>query len=298
MPAPEREDEIGLAKPRRQRVVHRDAEHAGVRARPVVDEVLAAERAGGGQFVRLAEGEHVLPGLPRPAAFADDHERPLGRREQLPQPREILVARRRARGPNGRRVRDVRLLGEHVFGQGEHHRPRPPREREGEGALHVLGHAIGAIHVPRSLRDATEHARVVELLPGLAALEGAGNVADEQDQRRRVLPGGVHADGRLRRARATRDEADPGAAGELAVRLRRVRGSLLVAAGDEPDRRVVERVEHGQEALARQAEGEVDAVQLELVDEDPAAAPHCGSGSSRRTVARWSFGLPSSAGSR
>ena len=88
----------------------------------------------------------------------------------------------------------------------------------------------------------------------------------------------------------------PGPPGQLPVRLGRVRGALLVAAGDEPDRRVVQRVEHGQVALAGEAEREVDAVQLELVDEDPAAAPH--SGTSRRTVARWSLGLSSSAGSR
>ena len=39
----------------------------------------------------------------------------------------------------------------------------------------------------------------------------------------------------------------------------------------KPDVRVVERVEHGQVALARHAERVLDAVQLELVDEDLAA---------------------------
>ena len=43
----------------------------------------------------------------------------------------------------------------------------------------------------------------------------------------------------------------------------------------EPQRRVVQRVEHRQVALAGHAEGEVGAVQHELVDEDlPAAARH------------------------
>ena len=162
----------------------------------------------------------------------------------------------------------------------------------------MLGQAIGAIDVPRRLGEAAERACVVDLLPGLTALERPRHVPDEQDQRRRVLHRGMHADGRLGRPRAAGDEADPGPAGELAVRLGGVRGALLVAAGDEPDRRVVKRVEHGQEALARQAEREVDPVQLELVDEDAAAVSHRSSGSSRRTVARCSFGLASSAGSR
>ncbi len=72
---------------------------------------------------------------------------------------------------------------------------------------------------------------------------------------------------------AARHEADPGAARELPVRLRHVRGAGLVAAGDEADRAVAERVEDLEVALARYAEGEVGAVDDELVDEDlPAGA--------------------------
>ena len=162
----------------------------------------------------------------------------------------------------------------------------------------MLGDAGGAVHVPRGLGDPAEDARVVQLLPRLATLDSTRNMPGEEDHRRRVLPRGVHADGRLGRSGTSRHEADSGPAGQLAVRLGRVRGALLVPAGDELDRRVVERVEDGQEALSGQAEREVDPVQLELVDEDPAAASHGVSGSSSRTVARWSFGFSSSAGSR
>ena len=61
---------------------------------------------------------------------------------------------------------------------------------------------------------------------------------------------------------------------------------------------VVQRVEHGEVALTRDAERELDAVGEELVDEDPRAGPgqrviDC----SRKIVARWSLGLSSSAGS-
>ena len=61
----------------------------------------------------------------------------------------------------------------------------------------------------------------------------------------------------------------------------------------------MQRVEHREVALARHAEGEVGAVQLQLVDEDPAARPHHGSASgwSKNTVGRWSFGFSSSNGS-
>ena len=61
----------------------------------------------------------------------------------------------------------------------------------------------------------------------------------------------------------------------------------------------MERVEHREVALAGHAEGELDPVLLELVDQDLAAGALVGSesGSSRKTVARWSFGLSASAGS-
>jgi hypothetical protein len=63
-----------------------------------------------------------------------------------------------------------------------------------------------------------------------------------------------------------------------------------VARDDEAQRRVVQRVEDGQVALARDAEGQVGPVQHELVDQDlPAAARQRRTGCSRKIVARWSW---------
>ena len=61
----------------------------------------------------------------------------------------------------------------------------------------------------------------------------------------------------------------------------------------------MQRVEHREVALARDAEDEVGPVQRELVDEDPPAGCviRASSGWSKKTVARWSFGFSSSAGS-
>ena len=67
---------------------------------------------------------------------------------------------------------------------------------------------------------------------------------------------------------------------------------------DEADGSVTESVENGDVALAGNAERGVHAVREELVDEDPRpAARHSSIGSSKKTVARWSLGLSSSAGS-
>ena len=66
----------------------------------------------------------------------------------------------------------------------------------------------------------------------------------------------------------------------------------------EADRRVVERVEHREVALAGHAERDVGAVHDQLVDENlAAAAAHSSIGRSKKTVGRCSFGFSSSAGS-
>ena len=70
------------------------------------------------------------------------------------------------------------------------------------------------------------------------------------------------------RAGPAGDEADAGPAGQLAVGLRHHRGAALLAADRDGDRRVVQRVEDREVALAGHAEEMVDAVHDELVDEN------------------------------
>jgi hypothetical protein len=64
------------------------------------------------------------------------------------------------------------------------------------------------------------------------------------------------------------------------VRLGHHRGAAFLAAHREVDLRVVQCVEHREVALARHAEHVVDAVDAQLVHEDPAAGAALGSGGS------------------
>ena len=92
----------------------------------IVEEVLAAKRDGNGQAVRLDERRHVVARVRRPTAAAEDHERP-GRLRKLGGERgESVFGGRTARGAELLRVRHHRYLGQHVFGQCEHHRTRAP----------------------------------------------------------------------------------------------------------------------------------------------------------------------------
>jgi hypothetical protein len=175
---------------------------------------------------------------------------------------------------------------------------RPARARRRERAREDLGQARGVVGLGDPLRHRAEDAPVVELLECLAADRRAGYLADEQEHRRRVLEGGRDTDRGVHRARRSRDQADPRAPGELAGGLGHVRRRRLVARGDEAHRAVVERVEDREVALARNPECDARAVERELIDEDPAAAArHRRTGSSRKIVARWVFGLSASAGS-
>ena len=186
---------------------------------------------------------------------------------------DVGGSRARLHDAERRCVRRFRLLREHVLRQREHDRAGPAGAGDRVRARDELGDAVDAVDLGDPLRERAEHPPVVDLLERLALLLRRGDLADEQDQRRRVLVGGVHADGGLRRAGPARDHADPRPPGQLAVGLGRIRGAGLVPARDQPDRRLVQPVEQLEVALAGHAEHELRAVHRELVGQQLAAAP-------------------------
>ena len=102
----------------------------------------------------------------------------------------------------------------------------------------------------------------------------------------------------MRRTGRPSDETDARTAGQLSISLGHVRGAGFVPRDDKADGSVTESVEDGDVTLARNAECGVDAVSEELVDEDHRPATrHSSIGSSKKTLARCSLGLSSSAGS-
>ena len=104
-----------------------------------------------------------------------------------------------------------------------------------EGAADEFRDARRVVDLGRPFGDRREHAAVVDLLEGLALGLIAGHLPHEQDHRRRVLHGGVNADGGVAGAGAARDETDAGPARQLAGGLRHIGGPALVPAGDQLD---------------------------------------------------------------
>jgi len=104
-----------------------------------------------------------------------------------------------------------------------------------------------------------EHPAVIDLLERLALDEVVAHLADEQHHRRGVLERRMHADRRIGRARSTSDECHARLPGQLGVGIGHEGRAGLVAIDDQADAaRVVQRIEHGEVAFARNAEDVID----------------------------------------
>ena len=79
-------------------------------------------------------------------------------------------------------------------------------------------------------RHRAEEGAIVHLLERVAVAEGALDLADEQQHRRRIVSRDMHARRSVGRAGAARDEADARAPGRLAHRFGHHRRARLVAA--------------------------------------------------------------------
>ena len=169
------------------------------------------------------------------------------------------------------------LVAQHVLGQREHDRAGPAGGRDAVGASDIFGDAARILDPRRPFGDRREEGGEIDLLEALAVAVAARDVADEQDHRGRILEGDMDSGAGVGRARAAGDESDAGAAGHLAVGIGHVGDSAFLPADDDVDLgRVVERVEHREEALARHGEDAVAALDPELVDEDASACPGAG----------------------
>ena len=152
--------------------------------------------------------------------------------------------------------------------------PGRPDVATAKARVTISGMRAGVVDLHRPFGDAAEEALVVHLLPCLALPDAARHLADEQDDRRGILHGDVDAGRGIGGAGAARHQADAGLAGELAVAVGHHRRAAFLAADDRPDRRIVQRVEHGQIAFARHAIEALDAVRLQRLDDQLSARLH------------------------
>ena len=273
-PAADHDDEIGRLDALEQFRIGTDAEIAGVAGMQRIEQMAAAERGAYRQRIFLRKAADAVAGRLRPAAAAEQHDRRAGAGEHLRKFCHLGVAGRGLDQRERRRVGHGDALDQHVLGDADHDRPRPAVRRGVESARHDLRHARRVVDFGRPFGHRAEIGAVVDLLEGLALAHLARHLADEHDERRRILARDVDAWRGIGGARPARDEADAGLAGHFSDRLRHHAGAALLAADRDGEIGVVERVEHRQIALARHAEDVAHAVDVQLVDQNFGGGAH------------------------
>ena len=102
----------------------------------------------------------------------------------------------------------------------------------------------------------------------------APDLSDQQDHRRRILPGRVQTDGGMRDAGTTCHEAHTGPPGQLADRLCHIRGGRFMTTDDGLNALglVVKRIEYGKKTFTGHAEDPIHPVMPQRVGKDAASA--------------------------
>ena len=168
------------------------------------------------------------------------------------------------------RIRNGRLFAQHILGQRQHDRAGTPRDGGVERPADIFGDARRVVDLRDPLRHLPEHTPEVDFLERLPVHHAAPDLPDEQDHGRGILPGDMHAGAGVRRAGRARHHADAGAAGKLSVGFRHHGRAAFLAAHDERQAvaAVIERVEHGQIAFARNAEDHSGSMQAKLIGQN------------------------------
>src|SRR5271167_834217 len=144
------------------------------------------------------------------------------------------------------------------------------------GALDDFRDARGILDLRRPFGRGTEKSGIVHLLKCAAPEHAALDLADEENQRNRIMLRDMHAMGRVGRAGPAGHKADPRAIDEPGVGDRHHRGPRLLPADRDRQGGVMHRVERGQVRFAGHTEDMLGALRDELVDEDLAAGPAVG----------------------
>ncbi len=139
-PRADRDNEVGALHALGQAGIDAQAEMAAIVVVAIVHQVLAAEAGDDRQGVALGKVGQGGATLLGPAGAADNQQRPFRRRQQAGQGLQVRRARRRqGRHVASRLSRRVDEVRQHVFGQGQHHRPGAARGRHLEGARDIFG---------------------------------------------------------------------------------------------------------------------------------------------------------------
>ena len=223
----------------------------------------------------MAKGEvgEVVRGARAPVGAAYDRNWCGSVLQQLEQGLDGTRIRLLRHRRNERPIERLHFVREHVLGQRKHDRPRTACRRYAVRAVDIFRNPAGVLNPCRPFADRAEEGGKVDFLEALAVAVAAGDIADEEDHRSRVLEGDVHAGAGVGRSRPARDEGDSGTTGHLPVRVGHIGDAALLPADGKVDLGcIVQRVEDGEEAFARDREDAIASLDPKLIDEDAATS--------------------------
>ena len=177
------------------------------------------------------------------------------------------IVDRQAGASSRRTVERCSLALEHILGNRDHHRPRAARGRDVDRARDSLEQLRRIVHLRHPFREVAEGLPVVDLLEGMAPELVARHLAADHHQRQCIVHRRVDRDRTVGRTRPAAHQEQPRPARRLRIGQRSEAGARLVATDHQFDRRIDQRIEQRQVALARHAEGTVDAARSQQFDQ-------------------------------
>jgi len=233
----------------------------------------AAKRARDWQVEPLGESGESRLRLLGPARTAKNGDRPFSHPQHFLQLSHLREPRPYGDRKYPWRVHDFGGLEQHVLGQRDYDRARPPLHGEVICTLNDLGDLRRALDLGRPFGHRSKEGAKVHLLKRAAPQHFAFNLSDEQDHRGGIVLGDVNAVGGVGGARPAGDEANPWPASQSSLGQRHHRGARLLPTYGEFDRRAVHGVERREVGLAGDAIDPLNALGDKLIDEDASAGP-------------------------
>ena len=260
--------QIAGLKARHQLGIGAKAQIAGIVGVGGVEQMRPAKSGGDGNAEILRKCLDRIAGRLIPARPAQQQHGTLRLCQQGLQCFQLLAA-----GGNLRRF-DINAIGgvgghgQHIVRQRQHHGAGPSVHRFGKGAADMIGHGIWIVDLGSELGHAAEHGFEIQFLKRAAAPVVRLHLSGKQDQGRGILLGDMDAARSIGGAGPARDETDAGAARRLAMGFGHHRRAAFVAADDDINAAVLQRIQHRQIGFTRHAEDAGHALDAQLLDQN------------------------------
>ncbi len=147
-----------------------------------------------------------------------------------------------------------------------------------EGTGDIFRDTLGPVDLRHPFGERAKHGAVIHFLKRLTVLHRAADLTDQHHHRGAVLHGGMDADTGMGGTRSTGHHADTRLAGQLAIGLRHIGGTVLDPGNDEldPVTHRIHGIEHAEIGFPRYAEDRIDPLNQQLFNKDGAAGNRIG----------------------